>query len=559
MDHPDYMIDHIVFEKDSWRKLHSIERIDFAPRITVIAGLNGIGKSTLLGLCANCLGFTGKSRALGDNFSSYFGAKFQADFDKIFTLTEADTKQRGRSLIYVKRKDGDFIIKGCNVSKVNEKTDDKTKKPRLRVVARTMVEDNGTWKNSDEKPDGASAKIPLPVLYLGMSRVWPIGESDEKDRGVRNLKIDEDDARYIHDLVNSIIPVGCRDEIGVEEVSVSGISSRKHRLLQPKLNFPTLAMSLGQGALGTIVTALASFRHLKRELKDKYPGGLLVIDELDSGFHPSAQIDLVNVLAREARLLKLQVLATSHSPVLLRAVDDLRTKSLMDPQDDIVYLADSRRPKWLKIPFSEILQELLLEKVETKKEKVVVYAYTEDKEAAELLSIIAKKRGSPLKAMTSTVQIKYCSLNLGNDQLKQLVNNKSLPHFRKEAVCVLDGDIRLPKTKALIINLPTINNEKRSPEEEFLFYVKSLIEGKFEESGNALRTEHINSDYLDRHIIGKIPKNQDRVMMKKWYNEVDKNLRISIWKRWLSDNDNSCSIFLEELKNKIGQVQKIAK
>lgn len=555
MDHPDYMINHIEFENDSWRKLHYVKRIDFAPRITVIAGLNGIGKSTLLGLCANCLGFTGKSGVPGDDINSYFGSKFQANFDEIFALTEEDLNQKGRSIIYIKKKDGSPIIKGCNVSKAKEKTNNDTKKPRLRVVARTMREDNGTWKNVGSE-EGAAAKVPFPVLYLGMSRVWPIGESDEKDREVKNKLMDcKEDIEYIHELTKNIISVDYSQKRGIEEVSVSGISRKKHNSLQPKWTFPTLAISLGQGAVGTIVTALASFKMLKRKLGDEYPGGLLVIDELDAGLYPAAQIDLVKVLAKEARPLKLQILATSHSPVILKAVNKLKEEAIENPQDGIVFLSDSIHPKCEDKTFQEIEKELYLEKTEEKRERRSVYIYTEDTEASDLLSIITNKIRKPLKSK----QYNICSLSLGNNQLKQLVNNRKLPHFSKESVSVLDGDVRLKQTKDNIANLPTMQNAERSPEEEFSFYVDFLINRDSDDAVSNLEKMSYSSDYLQRNVTRNRPSEdkRNRETMKIWYNNIDKKIRKDIWKCWVEENKEACYHFLEELKKKIERIQKI--
>lgn len=553
MNHPDYIIDHIEFEDNSWRKLHFVKRIDFAPRITVIAGLNGIGKSTLLGLCANCLGFTGKSGVPGDNINSYFGSKFQADFEKIFALTEEDLKQRGRSLVYIKKKDGSFVVKGCNVSKATEKTDEEPKKPRLRVVARSMKEENGTWKNIGSE-EGAAAKVPFPVLYLGMSRVWPIGESDEKDREVKNRPMDcQEDVEYIHDLTKNIITVDYGEECGIEEISVSGISRKKHNSLQPKWAFPTLAISLGQGAVGTIVTALASFKKLARELGNEYPGGLLVVDELDAGLYPAAQNALVKVLAKEARSLKLQVLATSHSLAILKAVNKLKEEASENPQDDIVFLFDSKHPTRRDMSFQEIEQELNLEITNEKKEKKRVYIYTEDSEASDLLSIIINKIRKPLRSIESK-QYCICPLRLGNNQLKQLVSSRFLPHFSQESVSVLDGDVRLKQTKWNIINLPTIQDGERSPEAEFLFYVKSLITREPSELKNI--SLPYSSDLLQKHVTSVCPKKekQDRDTMKEWYNHIDKKIRTTIWKCWVEENRESCTTFLEELKKKIEKV-----
>lgn len=60
-----------------FRKLKDI-RIDIGERITVIAGHNGIGKSTILGLIANGSELKG--------YQSYFDKIFQSQFQEIFHL-----------------------------------------------------------------------------------------------------------------------------------------------------------------------------------------------------------------------------------------------------------------------------------------------------------------------------------------------------------------------------------------------------------------------------------------------------------------------------------------
>ena len=59
-----------------------------------------------------------------------------------------------------------------------------------------------------------------------------------------------------------------------------------------------------------------SFRKLKEDYAD-YKGGLLLIDEADAGLFPTAQVNLLKMLDRECKNLDLQVVMTSHSPVLI--------------------------------------------------------------------------------------------------------------------------------------------------------------------------------------------------------------------------------------------------
>ncbi len=81
-------------------------------------------------------------------------------------------------------------------------------------------------------------------------------------------------------------------------------------------NYDQESVSAGEDNAGQIILALMSFRKLKEEYSD-YKGGLLLIDEADAGLFPTAQENLLKMFDRECRSLNLQVVMTSHSPVLI--------------------------------------------------------------------------------------------------------------------------------------------------------------------------------------------------------------------------------------------------
>ena len=70
-------LEEIEFGEKQFRNLKEI-KIPIAKGITVIAGHNGIGKSTILGLIANCSG--------EQKVKSLFGKTFRSDFQEIFHL-----------------------------------------------------------------------------------------------------------------------------------------------------------------------------------------------------------------------------------------------------------------------------------------------------------------------------------------------------------------------------------------------------------------------------------------------------------------------------------------
>lgn len=90
-------------------------------------------------------------------------------------------------------------------------------------------------------------------------------------------------------------------------------------------NIPLSAASEGTTLVLAVATAVLAHEHVR----------VLMLDELDRGLHPKAQIDLVAQLKEFQRVVRpgLQILATTHSPYLLDAVgfDEVRVTTL-DPK-----------------------------------------------------------------------------------------------------------------------------------------------------------------------------------------------------------------------------------
>lgn len=81
--------------------------------------------------------------------------------------------------------------------------------------------------------------------------------------------------------------------------------------------------SMGQDNLGKIILALFSFKRLHDKYPRQYKGGILAIDEMDATMYPASQVELLKVLRKYASKLNLQILFTTHSMSLLKAMDDL--------------------------------------------------------------------------------------------------------------------------------------------------------------------------------------------------------------------------------------------
>ncbi|MDT1827834.1 ATP-binding protein, partial [Acinetobacter baumannii] len=82
-------------------------------------------------------------------------------------------------------------------------------------------------------------------------------------------------------------------------------------------NYDHESVSVGEDNTGQILMALFSFQKLKEEYVD-YHGGILLIDEIDAGLFPAAQVELIKILESFAKRLNLQIIFTTHSPIVIQ-------------------------------------------------------------------------------------------------------------------------------------------------------------------------------------------------------------------------------------------------
>jgi energy-coupling factor transporter ATP-binding protein EcfA2 len=427
----------LAFGKPPFRKLGNF-KIEFADRFTLIAGHNGIGKSTILGLVANTFGFTERGGP-----TSYFGEPFYANIERIVYLALAEVaeaqKDTASAPVVTAVVDG-VEVKRCAMTQ-------RTIWKRARVVPRTI-------EKAEDDTVGQDAKVPLPTIYLGIRRLASVGEADEKEVVSSRLVMHDDDSALMVHFVGEVIH-GTELNADVTHQTIKG--SRK-KTAQPgyKLH-DALAVSMGQDSLGSIATALASFNQLKRDMGDDYPGGLLVIDEIDVGFHPHAIERLVKVLKTYANRLDLQIIATTHSPRLVAAVHPDGDGNSKAP-DKVVYLLDTKRPR---LAPDQSLRAMLSDMAMTpddekpsRRPKPTLAVYFEDDEAAQFCaSLIPTSKKSALSRKYG-VRINWIPLGIGGSHLVKLPEKDPLFLDR---LLIVDADTTVPNdamARGNIVKLP---------------------------------------------------------------------------------------------------------
>ena len=538
----------VKFDQPPFRKLGAIE-INLAPRVTLIAGRNGVGKSTILALIAGSSGITRG----GAKFHSYFGTLPNVGTEDILKLSferdfVKDEAQKANVLITYYYGEHTFQKKG-NVSGSEE---------RLRLVPRNEPKGEIVVGDVAIPADG---KVPIPTIYLGMTRVLPVGEADSVSLvSDEKTPMEAEDYELYHGFIDRIITTGAKANGVTTSQYVRGT---KKRSIHPEYRgYGSTSVSLGQDSLSSIATALASFMKLKRVMGSNYRGGLLIIDEVDAGFHPHAQITLLDELKSKARALQIQIIATTHSLTMLEHAHQeiYSDRKRGAPLDQIVYLRGNLPIQLLDASnFEAIYADMHLKALKAVKTPTIK-VFLEDDEAARFLSaILTPSRRARLKARTGYL-LKLIGARVGCSNLVGLL--KADPFFHS-VVFVLDADADSVKSGGAlnVLRLPKdpAHNGKQSPEAILEAMCKALCddENAYPKTRKNLDKIGAGTDYVDA-FINKLQKGEneaakgvaeDRDVAKAWFKKrLDKINEYKLIEGWVLDNAEGVDAFIGQLE-----------
>ncbi len=494
--------------------------------ITMLAGWNATGKSTVLALLANSTQRTDKK--------TYTGKPFRAEFSEILKGSKNFDKSEANRLQITWENGTQQIIKTFRTSWQNENG-----KNRFRVIPKELDEDD---KRKNE------AKFDIPVIYLGLSRLFPIGESDDESLKGSALNFqEEEDKNWFIKTYQQTLSLQNETITGITGINVSIIKKNTSGINTQSYDWRT--NSSGQDNLSQILFALLSFKKLKQSNKD-YKGGLLIIDEIESSLHPKAQQHLIDLLIKEARANDIQIVFTTHSLSIIKYFSD---KHKSDDGNITYYYFTKANDKLeiQKTPSFEKMEQDLLLPVYHKPSPQQIVVYTEDPEARWFLSKLLRYR-IPQK------RLNLLDIRLSCSSIIDLMNTD--PAFANYIV-ILDGDLptkqenRIKKNKGNLLLLPTNLNEdsipkKESPEEclyNFIFSPKAT---------DYLAKEHEKNDMVKIEYFRENAISSDnREEYKKWFNSQKEILDNSqIWKYWKEVNSNQVSEFIQKFQEKFNKI-----
>lgn len=446
--------------------------ISLGEKLTVISGVNGVGKSNILSLIAS---------GSGVNKKSSLGSNFQPDFFDFFHISEQEAYQDYRLYLKYGLEEGSIAL----TKRLAFKDDTKTNRG-IRVIPRTTNRFSEGYtigqaeKAAKEKYDvGGAARVQIPTIYLSLSRLYPLGENKALTHVSKIRKNNpfakEEMLKIYHEWYNAVIPgsIKLSTEFSIIEKKACPRSS-----LHMKIEgTPPLSQSIGQDNIGHIISALVDIYLLSKETD--YNGALLCIDEIDVSLHPDTQIRLFDLLITLCNDIPLQVIVSTHSLTILK--ESLRHEKKQPKDFKVVYLKNSSMPIVTTIKSYELLKADMFGKINY--QKILPKIYFEDYVGQELFNqhlsalrnIIKLIKESPDSTLFRNSEripnfddftkkiLEYEDVADIKNDLNQivthcgcdeLVNISKVDVYFKRIIILLDGDARIKEK----INQPMIKD-----------------------------------------------------------------------------------------------------
>lgn len=484
---------------DKFRNL-PIGEYNLGKRITVITGQNATGKSTLLGMIA---------QPFGSEERDIWGKQMRAKFNEIFKLSpKFDKPSEHRYVINTYK---NLHPEGNSVQVASYKRDNNT----IRFV---------TGKTRDQ----GDGNIDIPVCYLGLKRVFPLGETFNPEITQHQLSNEERNFFIEHHrkiLLETDIEITPQTLLSKRQKATLGIETK---------SYDSLAISAGQDNVGQILGAIISLQRYKHKMGDGYRGALLVIDEVDVTLHAASQKKLAEFLLNMSRNLNIQIIVSTHSLHFIKSLEachsigrnDYAVWHLLCPKGEILF---EENP-----PLDKVERFIYLRAEGKAHQAPKVSVFLEDEEAVLFLKNILP---SKLKQ-----KLKITSLGLGFGEIRPVA--KILCKTEKTLECsiwILDGDQKIksndPKT---LLTLPG----GCSVEKLFHEYLENL-----QASDDFWTEPYYKQNFMNNDAL---PDNPSREAYKKWFNEEKKHWgrgMSKLYKRWGRDNKQPVDEFKEQFVN----------
>jgi AAA15 family ATPase/GTPase len=495
-----------------FRGFNDVE-FDLGKNLTIIAGQNGTQKTTLLGILTQPFTISDSSNPLygerplsGGNYKSLFSEKFKLSgtFDK--------PQSHEWTLKLTSEEQPEFTVQ--SIKRSSSKDDE------IRF-----------WRKGDRSK--GSGYIQMPVLYLSLSRLFPIGE-DAEISSSSEISLTADEFDFYQEWHNRILIIP-----NTKMTSADYLSSKNKNTLGANTAFYDWKMnSAGQDNIGKILLAILSFNRLKDKYGTRYNGGILAIDELDATLYPASQVKLLEALRKFSSQLKIQIIFTTHSLNILEKACEWQFDDRVAGQVLVVYLQkfDEKIRALVKLSFENIKNKLNVA-LSGKQTTIKIPVFTEDKECEIFFRALIKRQSKGLE---------FVDASMGCDNLIELARKKIRGFRPLESIIIVDGDVRKDSGKMRRVN--QLDNilvlpGGMSPEQ----LLANLL---YDLSDDSPHWEAIHAGYSKQHVFKTTSHNEilrNREKAKEWFKEQK-----AYWGRnsanviniWIAENTDAVGEFL---------------
>ncbi|MFR5486592.1 AAA family ATPase [Eubacterium sp.] len=288
-------------------------------KITAIAGRNATLKTTLLGMLGQP--FTISSGHPMYGCTTIDGYNFKSQFKEKFKLSK-EHDHFGEHIWTL-----NFYNQGYY-------TDNQIKIKSIKRATKNNPNDIRFW-NAKSRARGAGY-VQLPVYYLSLGRLFPIGETGRTKNVDINLSDDEN--KFFVSKYKEILSI---QESNNATAVMEKADSKRNFVGINDSTHDVFTNSAGESNVGKIILAVLSFKRLKDKYSANYKGGILLIDELDATLYGYSQKKLVDFLYKSANDYKIQVIFTTHSPMVLKEINVMQRKEIKKMQSKGIDITES--------------------------------------------------------------------------------------------------------------------------------------------------------------------------------------------------------------------------
>ncbi|EOR95374.1 putative ABC oligo/dipeptide transport, ATP-binding protein [Arcticibacter svalbardensis MN12-7] len=494
-----------------FRGFENVE-IELGSQLTIIAGQNGTQKTTILGMLSQPFTINDPSNPMKDE-KPLCGGSFKSAFSEKFKMSDTFDIAKGHEWTLYIFNEVPFTVQ--SIKRGNDK---------IRF-----------WKKGDRSK--GSGYIQLPVVFLSLKRLMPIGE---------DLRLDESSLQSLTSLEEQLFKSWHQKIlISTEEITTANYleSPDKNTLGVNTAYYDWRQNSSGQDNVGKILLAVLSFKRLKDKYPSTYRGGILAIDELDATLYPGSQIKLIEALRKFSSDYKIQVIFTTHSLTILEKTCELqelnKANDATKEQIKVVFLEKkNHKIKIVQNATIDTIRHRLNVTIESRK-KLKIDAFTEDRECIVFAKALLKRKASMFNFVDCTLS---CS------SLIDLATRKIPSFVLPNSIIFLDGDVKeqksdYKKVKGLdnVVLLPT----NISPERVLATFLNELDDESpvWDNININFTKQYCFKDYTLKDILN------DRVKAKKWFNEHLKDWGINankIVNPWIKENNALTEQFIAD-------------